>query len=487
MTTTRPAKLTYLEMGADTLTPVTAFLRLRKKGEKAFLLESVEGGERMARFSFLGVNPVEVLRVKNGEVFSQKSGKKQKLDGNPMAILGEHLAKYQAGPPLSGLPPFQGGAVGFVGYDCVRYLEDIPSPAIHKSDGDEAVLMFFRSVVAFDHVLHRVVVMTHRLSGSDKISQAAAKRECLALQKRLLKRSADETPFLAASKSKNTLPKAKSALGKKAFTEGVAKIKKHIRRGDIFQCVLSERFEFPLSAEPFAVYRALRALNPSPYMFYLDFGAEKLLGASPEMLVRAGNSKIQTCPIAGTRPRGKDEAEDKKFERDLLASVKERAEHLMLVDLGRNDLGRVAQPASVTVKDFMHIERFSHVMHLVTNVFGKLKKGKSPWDAFCAAFPAGTLTGAPKVRAMEILAGLEPVRRGAYGGAVVYHDYSGNLDSCITIRSLFAKNGKARVQAGAGIVADSQAAREYKEIESKALAVRRAAALAANSSGRKRK
>lgn len=495
-----------IALSSDTLTPVLAFLRLSCIGKKAFLLESAEGGEKLGRYSFLGIDPREVLRIRDGIATLEKAGKKIVLPGNPFHALGEYLARYRA-DPLPDLPPFQGGAIGYLSYECAHYLEKIESkekPSSNKLQTelirDHACMMIFRNVVAFDHLKRRIYVISNIfLEKSEKPNQLAtlkkikrAQKEARSLVQKLRNPKITaphfEKPieFIEGTKKAPEL-EFTAALGRENFIAAVKRAKEHIRAGDIFQCVLSDQFTFSVEAEPFLIYRALQTVNPSPYLFYLSLGKEVLLGASPEMLVRASYSLIETCPIAGTRPRGKTEAEDKKFEYQLLKSTKEKAEHVMLVDLGRNDIGRVAKPGTVRVKDFMHIERFSHVMHLVSVVQGRLRKGLKPWDALASCFPAGTLSGAPKIRAMQIISELEPVHRNAYGGAVVLYDFSGFLDSCITIRSLFfrrhsagRKGGIAIAQAGAGIVADSNPEMEYKEVFHKFGSIRRALALASS-------
>ena len=471
-----------LDFSSDTLTPVLAFLRLAHTGKKAFLLESVEGGERLGRYSFLGIEPREVLRIRDGAALLERDGTSTKLEGNPFHAIGNYLARYRA-ETQPGLPPFQGGAIGYIGYECVGFLENIPSAeaSTHDRERDQACMMVFRNIVAFDHVRRRVFIISNVFTDEEPLSKGLrrARLDAEKIRARLFEKSPYERPItLHTPKSDADLAVAKPTMGKKRFVEAARKVKEHIRAGDIFQCVLSDQFTLDVRAEPFTVYRALQAVNPSPYLFYLSLGKDVLLGASPEMLIRSIDRKVETCPIAGTRPRGADDIEDKKNERDLLGSVKERAEHLMLVDLGRNDIGRVAKPGSVNVKNFMHVQRFSHVMHLVSFVEGRLDSKLSPWDALASCFPAGTLSGAPKIRAMEIIAGLETVRRNAYGGAVVYYDFAGHLDSCITIRSLYVQGKKGFAQAGAGIVADSRPEVEYEEVLHKLKAVRRAVAMA---------
>lgn len=461
------------EHAADCLTPMMALLRLRTAGQPAFLLESVEGGENLARYSFVGVEAVEEWRIR-GERLEHRRIPGEFVtvaESAPLARLTQEIARFRAPPPVAGRPPFAGGFVGFLSYECAGYLEKLPRSA-EPAATSEARLLLFRSVLAFDHAKGSLSFMECVLPEEGARGHAAAKERIARWRERLAKPVAAEG--WQASSSQPATQGWKPLLGPKRFAEGVAELKKAIRRGDIFQGVLSEEFEFEMTEEPLQAYRRLRAISPAPYLYFLDFGDETLLGASPERLVKVEGRRIETHPIAGTRPRGVDEADDLRKERDLLASVKERAEHVMLVDLGRNDLGRVSKPGTVRVAEFQQVKRFSHVMHLVSRVEGELARGKSPWDALLAAFPAGTLTGAPKIRAMELIARLEPRARGPYGGAVVYSDFSGNLDSCITIRSLHVKDGVGRVRAGAGVVADSRADREYEEIRNKSAAIRRA-------------
>ncbi len=470
-----------MELPADTLTPVSAFLRLRQSGSRqSFLLESADGGEEVGRYSFLGIEPFASLKSHSGRlIFSLFEHSEIIEDKASFKKVETFLKRYQS-ISIAGLPPFTGGAVGYVSYDAIKYLEDISIPA-NAPNENELYFMFFRKIVAFDRLKHRLYLITH-IDGEQDIdegySQAAAEIEVL--RNRVFTSVDDEILNVSLQDINHVKPmEARSMLGEEAFCAGVKQIKQHIRAGDIFQCVLSDRFHFPFKEDPFLVYRILRMINPSPYQFYLSFGNDEvLLGSSPEMLIRTNSGLVETCPIAGTRPRGKDGKHDKKLEGDLLSSVKEKAEHLMLVDLGRNDIGRVAKPGSVVVKEFMKVERYSHVMHLVSLVEGKLKSNHSSWQAFGACFPAGTLSGAPKIRAMQIISELEPEARGSYGGAVVCHDFTGNINSCITIRSLFIKDGIGYVQAGAGIVADSNPTREYEEVLNKSKAIRSAVAMA---------
>lgn len=473
-----------LELAADTLTPVNAFLRLRASGShQSFLLESADGGETVGRYSYLGIDPFASLQSTGGQLtFQNFEQNTSESEPTSFEALGKALNRYRC-PKVPGLPPFVGGAIGYVGYDMVRYLERIPAEDAPYSP-HAAHFMFFKTILAFDRLKHRlfIVQLLDAAEGSLERAYERASERLLSIKERLSRPhqlAPEELLELSFDTIKSIAPVAAEAtLGEAAYMRGVRTIKEHIRRGDIFQCVLSDRFRFPVSADSLTIYRILRMINPSPYLFHLSFGEETLLGASPEMLVRSQGRTIETCPIAGTRPRGRDPMEDAKLERDLYASVKEKAEHLMLVDLGRNDIGRVAKAGSVSVKSFMHIERYSHVMHLVSRVEGQLRSDLEPWDAFAACFPAGTLSGAPKIRAMQIIAKIEGVGRGPYGGAIVCKDFAGDLNTCITIRSLFLRDGFGYAQAGAGIVADSKPEKEYEEVLNKARVIRTAVAAA---------
>lgn len=487
-----------IRLPLDFLNPVSAFLQLQAQGRQpTFLLEGAAGHEQVGRYSYIGLDPFARLAITDqGLDWQRLDGQPSTLPpgvdatGNPMTAVGDILAAFRSQPmPLaeSGFPPFQGGAVGYVGFDAIRHLEDIQLPDGAKdAEQNELLLLFYHNIVAFDLYSHRLYVITHipvteaRADLEDAYSSARDYLTTLAdhlLAPQPLPRLLT-VPF--DDPSIKTAAQYEGIIGAEAFYDKLATVKEHILDGDIFQCVLSEQFRFDLDVEPFVVYRVLRMINPSPYLFYFRDSKEDetLLGASPEMLVRVQDGQIETCPIAGTRPRGKTPAEDDRLAKELLADEKELAEHLMLVDLSRNDLGRTCAPGTVAVRDFMAIERYSHVMHITSKVTGSLAEGMTPWQAFCASFPAGTLSGAPKVRALEILSALEPVRRGPYGGAVVYYDFAGNLNSCITIRSLHVKGGKAKVQAGAGIVADSQPKLEYEEVQHKASGILRAVGLA---------
>jgi anthranilate synthase component 1 len=481
-----------VELPADLDTPLSAFLRLRP-GPYAFLLESVEGGEKWARYSFLGSDPLMVLSAKDGRIMLRRAGARrpERLpDGNPLEALRNLLRQFQ---PVSvpGLPRFQGGAVGYLAYDIVRHLERIPATARDDLGLPDAVFLFTDTLVVFDNLRHRLLVLAnghidrHEPAAIDRAYDRAAVRIGMTLAK--LRRPTrppaplnlvPPAPLLALGEEGFT-----STMDESAFVDAVRRAKDYIAAGDAYQIVLSRRLDCPLPADPFTIYRALRTINPSPYLFYLRLGRTTIVGSSPEVLVRLEGHCIETRPIAGTSPRGATEEEDRAIEAALRADPKERAEHVMLVDLGRNDVGRVAVLGSVRVTEFMVVERYSHVMHLVSHVTGTLRPDADALDVLQACFPAGTLTGAPKIRAMEIIDELEPTRRGPYGGAVGYISYSGNLDSCITIRTIVCHGARAHLQVGAGIVADSDPKSEWLETCSKArglvLALRMAAAAGA--------
>lgn len=459
-----PLQRVLRELPADTLTPLSALLRLRGSARQpVFLLESAGSDLHQARYSFLGLNPSEKLILQDGVLRCERNGLRETLPGPPLQTLQARLESHLL-PPDPELPPFLGGYVGYLGYDIVAHLENIPQPA-QASPLPEACLMRFDQLLIFDHLKQRVLLVAHFTpqAGQEDAQAAAARAELDALTARLRRPVADEALLVLDTQAVAvTIPPGQ--MGPERFCDGVRQLQQALHEGEIFQAVLSEQFRQPLSVDPFRVYRVLRSLNPSPYLFYLDSGEGVLLGASPELLVKSDGQHIATCPIAGTRRRGRTPEQDAALASELLADEKERAEHLMLVDLGRNDLGRVAQPGSVHVSRYMEVERFSHVMHLVSLVEAELAAGKTALDALLACFPAGTLSGAPKIRAMELLAELEPVRRGWYGGAVFYHGFDGQLDACITIRSLAVKDGVATLQAGAGVVADSVPETEYEEV-----------------------
>jgi anthranilate synthase component 1 len=460
---------------ADMLTPVSAFLRIAGKEPYSFLLESVDGGEKVARYSFLGARPHSILRCRGDEAWVEKDGVETRDEHAPLLAIRRHAGMYIP-VRVEDLPPFSGGAVGYIGYDAVHWLEKLPSS--HEDDIGlaDAVLMFFSTLVAFDHARHEMVLISNvftdgRTEGLEKEYEAALDR--IEELESLLRVPVEPPAAVGGQRSK-----LRSNMKREAFETAVARAQQYIYEGDVYQVVLSQRFEVNVTAHPFQIYRALRVVNPSPYMFYLRLGDTAMVGASPEMLVRCTARRIDYRPIAGTRPRGSTDVEDALLGEELRTDDKETAEHIMLVDLGRNDVGRVADFGSVEVTELMQVERYSHVMHLVSAIKARLRPGCDRFDAFAACFPAGTVTGAPKVRAMEIIDELEPNRRGPYAGAILYLDYSGNLDSCIAIRTLVIKGGKAYLQVGAGIVADSSPGHEYIETINKARAVIRAIEMA---------
>ncbi len=473
----------YRSLTADLETPVSAFLRLADGEPECFMLESVEGGERVGRYTFIGVRPYKKIvawgkSIEVTETSQTKSPQTRAFEGDIFALLKDALNGHKPAR-IPSLPPFTAGAVGFFAYDVVRQIERLPSLAKDDLGMPDACLMFFDEVLAFDHVKQAILlIVTADLS---RITPKAAYDDAIARLDRLEKKLAKPLPKQKASKTTGKLL-VKHSSKKQHFLNAVTTSKEYIAAGDIFQVVVSQRFEVEPGVDPFAIYRSLRIVNPSPYMYFLRFGLKKpgtknkpevthIVGSSPELLVRVKQRAVEYRPIAGSRPRSSDEAEDIRLGEEMLADEKERAEHLMLVDLGRNDVGRVSEFSTVRVKDFMFIERYSHIMHLVSTIEGKLRKELTPVDAFRACFPAGTLSGAPKIRAMEIIEELEPTRRGIYGGSILYADFSGNLDSCIAIRTLLLKGKKGYIQAGAGIVADSVPEKEYEESVNKAKAV----------------
>ena len=461
---------------ADLLTPVSAFLSISLGEQEAFLLESVEGGERIGRYTFLGVHPYMTLESRESQITLRRGRSVERRQGKLFEILSELLREHRPAT-LPDTPPFNCGAVGFIAYDAVRQLENLPEGARDDLESPDCFLMFFDRILAFDHLrkqIHIIAVADVR-ERSAKEAYETALRDIGALERKLSR----GVPRRRSRPHKENY-KLKETTGRGAFLKSILKAKEYIRAGDAFQIVLSQRMELEPGVPPFEIYRALRMINPSPYLYFLQTKQFQVLGSSPEMLVRVSGRKLEYRPIAGTRPRNTDAEEDRRLEKELREDEKERAEHVMLVDLGRNDLGRVSDYGSVNVKDFMFVERYSHVMHLVSSIESKLRPECHAIDALAAAFPAGTLTGAPKVRAMEIIDELEPVRRGIYGGAVLYADFAGNLDSCIAIRTMWVQGRRAYLQAGAGIVADSVPEMEYQECLNKAKALLRAVGMARN-------
>jgi anthranilate synthase component 1 len=474
----------YDVFSADLLTPVSAYLRIAQGARYSFLLESVEGGEKIARYTFAGAHPEEVFRYANGACVLEGPDRVIWEEKDPVSFLRERIGRFKP-VRLPGLPPLIAGAIGYFSYDMVRLIERIPKKSRDEIGLFDAVLMFYQGLIAFDHVQHRLWIVRNVFTeGKESLQQKydAAVKEIERTRKVL------EQPIAAEERkrksgTKQTAPlEINSNFKKSAYLSAVKKAKQYIRAGDIFQVVISQRFSAKTGAEPFQIYRELRALNPSPYLFFLQLNDVAVVGSSPEMLVKVQGRDVFYRPIAGTRWRGKDEAEDTRLEKEMLADAKERAEHIMLVDLGRNDLGRVCEYGSVRVEKLMTVERYSHVMHLVSSLRGRLRPDVDCFDALMACFPAGTVSGAPKVRAMEIIEELEKTRRGIYAGGILYLDFAGNLDSCIALRTMVIKNGVAHIQAGGGIVADSTPSGEYEESVNKSKALLRALEAAHNES-----
>jgi anthranilate synthase component 1 len=474
------------EIMADLLTPVSAFLKIAEHSDYAFLFESVEGGEQVARYSFLGKDPFLVLRSRDGKTVIDRSGVTTETSEPFVPAVRRLMAEFRA-PFVPDLPRFTGGAVGFIGYDASVVFEPVLADAWTKARwnpkagepgepaGDDAGFMLFDTVLAFDHVKHRILIIANARVTADEDLSALYQFACAKIQ--FLERELERGLSQVAPAGRGA-PEVRTNVTRDVFEAGVRTIKERIGAGDIYQAVLSQRFEMNVEAQPLTVYRALRHVNPSPYMYFIRMGAFAIVGSSPEMLVRVEGQHVETHPIAGTRPRGRNEDEDLRMAEELKRNEKERAEHVMLVDLGRNDLGRVCEYGSVRVPQYMGLERYSHVMHLVSTVEGRLAESRDHLDALVSCFPAGTVSGAPKIRAMQILAELETTRRDLYAGAVGYIDFAGNLDFCIAIRTITIRDGVARIQAGAGIVADSNPAAEYEETRDKARALLQAIEMA---------
>lgn len=473
----------YREILADLETPVSAFMKVAQ-GDYTFLLESVEGGERLGRYSFIGFDPSLVLKTKNRQVEILRSKKRETFslaeEEDPLHILKRLMQEFRwVGDPT--LPPFAGGAVGYLGYDIVRFFERLPDLKPDDLQLPDCFLLFTENLLVFDHVRHRIKVLVNaRVEGEDPsvaYSQAVARIEEMIARLHTPLSLSPKTPY-----EKTTLASRSFQLSANMtpdqFCSAVRRAKEYIAAGDIFQVVLSQRFTTRTNAHPLNIYRALRTINPSPYMYYLSYGDLKVIGSSPEILVTEKRGKVTVRPIAGTIRRGQTPEEDLENERRLLSDEKERAEHIMLVDLGRNDIGRVCRYGSVRVSELMVIERYSHVMHIVSNVEGELAPGRDAFDVFRACFPAGTVSGAPKIRAMEIIEELEPTKRGPYAGAIGYFSFSGEMDTAITIRTIVLKGQDAYIQVGAGIVADSIPEREHQECLNKAKALMKALEMA---------
>jgi anthranilate synthase component I len=465
----------YDVFSADLLTPVSAYLRVAQGARYSFLLESVEGGEKIARYTFAGANPEEVFRYAGGACVLESPERIIWEERDPISFLRERMQRFRP-VRLPGLPPLVAGAIGYFSYDMVRLIERLPKRLRDDIGLYDAMLMFYHGIIAFDHVQHRLWIVRNVFtdgSGSLRAKYLAAVKEIQRTRKLLEESVAAERPKVPV-KEKTHAPKVASNFKRAEYLEVVRKAKQYIRAGDIFQVVLSQRFSAKTKSAPFDVYRELRALNPSPYLFYLQLNDIYVVGSSPEMLVKVQGRDVFYRPIAGTRWRGETEAEDQRLEKEMLASEKERAEHIMLVDLGRNDLGRVCEYGTVRAEKLMTVERYSHVMHLVSSLRGQLREDVDCFDALMACFPAGTVSGAPKVRAMEIIEEFEKTKRGIYAGGILYLDFAGNLDSCIALRTMVLKNGVAYVQAGGGIVADSTPEGEFDESVNKSKASLRA-------------
>jgi anthranilate synthase component 1 len=468
----------YREILADLETPVSAFLKLGQ-APNSYLLESVEEANKWGRYSIIGLSPSIVLRTRGARATVERDGKKAsaRVEGDPLRLLQEILSERRL-PKTDGLPRFSGGAVGFLAYEFVRFLERLPESAEDDLALPDSVFLISDVLLVFDNLAHTVKVIV--LARPDGAAGAnAAYDEAVARIEAIIRRLRAPAPVSPRRRrGAPGKPQYRSSLGRDDFMRRVARAKKYIHEGDAFQIVLSHRMRAKIDCAPFDVYRALRTINPSPYMYYFNFGDFQIAGSSPEVLVRESDGTVEVRPIAGTRPRGRSEEEEQRLEKELLADEKERAEHVMLVDLGRNDVGRVSRFGTVRTREFMSLERYSHVIHLVSHVVGDRKPGIGPFDVLRACFPAGTVTGAPKIRAMEIIEELEPVRRGVYAGAIGYFGFSGSMDMCISIRTVVMKGGEAFIGVGAGVVADSDPAREYEETMNKGSALFRAIEMA---------
>lgn len=468
----------YEEILGDLETPVSAYLKTCQKAKYAFLLESVEGGEKVSRYSFLSKNPEIVLKSQKNIacISSLVKGKyKNKITtfcDSPLEIVEKILGQYKF-VSVKGLPRFCGGFVGYMGYDIVRFFESLPEKPKDDLDLPDMILLLVKDLIIFDHFNHTIkIVCCVSVNSSDNREK---KLKCYKRAKTLIRKTINElkqtTPKDTKIKlRKSNLPRVESSISPKKFKQSVMQAKEQIRKGEIIQVVLSQRFKTRIHAQPINIYRALRTVNPSPYMYFLRFDDVHLIGSSPELLIRCENKVVETRPIAGTRPRGETDQEDRLLENTLISDPKERAEHIMLVDLGRNDLGRICKRGSIQLTEFMRIEHYSHVMHIVSNIKGTLDKNKTIFDVLKSGFPAGTVSGAPKIRAMQLIDQLEPISRGPYAGCVGYLGFSGNLDTCITIRTIIVKGAEAYIQAGAGIVADSDPEKEFLETSNKAKA-----------------
>jgi len=471
----------YCKILADTETPISAFQKIGRDSF-SYLLESGDGGDKLARYSFIGVDPFLIFQSKDARIEITTKDKKEVHKENPLLCLRRLFAEFKVST-IKGLPRFFGGGVGYFGYDLVRFIEKLSKKAIDDLDMPDCLLIFAGTILVFDHLTHQMWIIANislnekRISTEEAYDQAVIQIEKVIAQLKKPQFPSSEDQKEVDRKNKS-LPQTQSNITQEEFMCKVKKVKDYILAGDAFQVVLSQRLSRKVKVHPFEIYRSLRSLNPSPYMYYLNYGEIQVVGASPEPLVRLTGELVESKPIAGTRPRGKNEIEDVELEKDMLNDEKEKAEHTMLVDLARNDLGRICCPGTVRVSNFMKVEKFSHVMHLVSEVEGKIQPNKNAFDVLEACFPAGTVSGAPKVRAMEIIDELEPNYRGTYAGAIGYIGFNGNMDTCITIRTIIFKGNQAYIQAGAGIVADSIPEMEYKETLNKSKAMLEAMDLA---------
>lgn len=467
----------YCKILADTETPISAFQKIGRENF-SYLLESGDGGDKLARYSFIGINPFLIFQSKDARIEIITKDKKEVHKENPLLYLRRLFAEFKI-TPIKGLPRFFGGGVGYFGYDLVRFIERLPKKAVDDLDMPDCLLVFAGTILVFDHLTHQLWVIANiplnRVSKEAAYDRAVIQIEKVIAQLKKSQSSSSEERREVDRKSKSL---AQSNITQEEFIKKVKRVKRYILAGDVFQVVLSQRLTQQTKVHPFKIYRSLRSLNPSPYMYYLNYGEIQVVGTSPEPLVRLTDELVESKPIAGTRPRSKNEIEDTELEKEMLNNEKEKAEHTMLVDLARNDLGRICHPGTVEVSNFMKVEKFSHVMHLVSEVKGKIQSDKDAFDVLEACFPAGTVSGAPKVRAMEIIDELEPNCRGPYAGAVGYIGFNGNMDTCITIRTIIFKGNQAYVQVGAGIVADSIPEMEYKETLNKSKAMLEAIDLA---------
>jgi len=459
----------YRQLTADTLTPVTAYQRIAS-GSWAFLFESVIGGEKVGRFSFVGSNPFLTITATGAKVVIDhiQNERREFESADPLQELDHLVSQYQSAS-IPGLPRFCGGAVGYAGYDVIRYTENLPNVPTDDRHLPDLSFAFYDTMVVFDHIRKVVIAVALADTKSGNLDEARAQaEERLEVLCRQLTFSGGDVTLTDIDLTIEPMPNVKSNFTQPEFHAAVEKCREYIKAGDIFQVVISQRLEYKSPAQPLDVYRSLRMVNPSPFMFLLKTPEVDLVGSSPEIMVRVEDGEATIRPLAGTRPRGKTPQEDRELAEELLADPKERAEHVMLIDLARNDVGRVAEYGTVSLTDVMVVEKYSHVMHITSNVCGQLREGLSAIEALRAGLPAGTVSGAPKVRAMEIIDAVEPLKRGPYGGAVGYIDFTGNMDTCIALRTLVIKDGTIYIQAGAGIVADSVPEMEYRETLSKA-------------------